>query len=147
MQAGPEHLWLHKLVGGWRAGLQEGQMEAAETFSKVGENWVIGEGQIRHTSGEIWHYRIQLGFDRSKGKFVGSWVGSMMDTFWVYEGELEGDTLTLNSVGPDWSDPSKMVLFQDIYKLLEDGSRTLTSRVQQEDGSWHQFMHESYFRV
>ena len=47
-------------------------------------------------------YRLTLGFDAVKQRFVGSLIDAMSNHLWLYEGETNdsGRTLTLDSEGP-----------------------------------------------
>jgi hypothetical protein len=67
---------------------------------------------------------------------------------WVYDGALDEAkrVLTLDTVGPDFADPKKLVNYQDIYELASDDHRVLTSRAMGEDGAWHTFMTAHYRR-
>ena len=91
---------------------------------------------------------MTIGYDRQRGKFVGSWVGSMMEYQWIYEGELDADAnrLVLNSVGPAFDGSGAMQNYRDVITFVRDDHRTLTSFAEQPDGSWNQFMEGHYRR-
>ena len=74
---------------------------------------------------------------RSK-KFVGTFIGSMMTNLWVYDGSLDASqkVLTLDTEGPGMTGDGKIVKYQDVIEFKSDDQRTLTSRVQGEDGEW-----------
>src|SRR5690606_14313146 len=104
-----EHQWLQQLVGEWKmegsaTTPDGGTMNSigTETVKSLGGLWIIGEGEGSMPDGSPAQMRVTIGFDASKGKFVGSWVGSMMTGQWVYEGELDEarKVLTLNTEGP-----------------------------------------------
>jgi len=151
-----EHEWLNQMIGEWKmegaadAGPDNPCMESTgtEIVSSLGGLWIIGEGEGTMPGGGTAKMRITLGYDSAKQKFIGVWVGSMMTSLWVYEGELDaGRTkLTLNTEGPGFKD-GIISSYQDIIEMKSPDHRTLTSQVQQADGSWTQFMKADYYRT
>jgi hypothetical protein len=93
-------------------------------------------------------YAVTLGFDKSKGKFVGTWIGSPMDRMWIYEGELDdsGKVLTLHNEGPSFSDPNKIVQYKDVIEIVDENHRKMSSYVQGENGEFERFMQVGYRR-
>jgi hypothetical protein len=91
---------------------------------------------------------MTLGYDPAKKKFVGTFIGSMMTNLWVYEGGLDasGKVLTLDAEGPSFTDPTKMAKYKDTVEIVSPDHRTLSSRFQAEDGTWHHFMTAHYRR-
>src|SRR5690606_862870 len=94
--------------------------------------------------------QLTLGYDPQKKRFVGTWIGSMMNYLWVYEGDLDasGKVLTLNATGPVMMGPATgtMAKYQDVITIVGPDERTLTGRQQQPDGTWLQFMQATYKR-
>jgi hypothetical protein len=87
-----------------------------------------------------------------RGRFVGTWVGSMMTHMWVYDGALDeaGKVLTLESEGPDMSPdavPGRMLLYRDVIELVSDDHRVLRSYARGADGQWQHFMTTHYRRT
>ena len=154
-----EHLWLHQLVGEWTMeseydmgpGQAKGRSTGKETVRKLGELWIICEGEGEMPGGDTGYMRMTLGFDPAKGRYVGSWVGSMMTHMWVYEGTVEdGKTLPLNCEGTDFSPgatPGATAKYQDVITIVGPDERTLTSRMKGPDGQWVQFMKATYRRA
>ena len=152
----PEHKWLQKLLGEWtfEAEADMGPDKPAEkstgseSVRPLGDVWVIGEGRGDMPGGGEGVNIMTLGFDPQKGRFIGSWIGSMMHNMWVYDGELDatGTTLTLNTEGPGFEDQSKTAPYRDVIQFVSDNHRTLTSHVQGDDGTWTQFMTAHYRR-
>lgn len=151
-----EHAWLHKLVGEWtmegECGGEPGQppmkTTGIERVRKLGDIWVIGEGEGEMPGGGIGRSVMTLGFDPTRGRFVGSWVGSMMNIFWKYDGSLDasGKVLTLESDGPNFADGGKtMTKFNDVIEWKSDDHRTLTGRMLV-DGKWTDLMTAHYRR-
>lgn len=151
-----EHAWLQKLVGNWTFESECGggpdqppvKFRGTETVKPLGNLWIVGEGQSEMSGGDTDRMMITLGFDPKRKRFVGTWVGSMMHHLWIYDGELDpsGRVLTLYSVGPSFTDPAKQANYQDIIEIKANDHRTLTARVQGDDGQWTQFMTAHYRR-
>jgi hypothetical protein len=154
-----EHQWLEKLVGEWE---MEGSMDAGpdkptetsrgeETVRSVGGLWIVAEGEGEVPGGERGTSVMTLGYDPSKGKFVGTWIGSMMTHMWVYEGELDGEerVLTLETEGPDMSaeaEDGRLARYRESIELESDDHRTLRSLMRGKDGKWRQLVEIHYRR-
>lgn len=151
-----EHQWLQRLVGEWT---YEGsgdmgpdqppcKMSGTESVRSVGGLWIVGNGTGVMPDGAAATMVLTLGFDPARGKFLGTWIGSMMTHMWVYEGSLDasGRVLTLDTTGPSMADPNKTARYQDIIEIKSDDVRTLTSRALGDDGTWRQFMQAEYRR-
>jgi len=151
-----EHAWLHQLVGDW---VSEGSAEmpehggmtmgGTETVRSLGGIWVVSEGEMRVNGEPCGNSRMSLGYDPAKGKFVGTWLGSMMTHLWVYEGTLDADerVLTLDCEGPSFTDPSTLAPYQDVITIIGADHWTLTARTRGEDGAWTTFMTTHYRRT
>jgi hypothetical protein len=155
MQATPEreHRWLQKLVGEWTfetdasASASE-KASGTERVRQLGDLWVLAEGEGRMPGGVAATTLMTLGYDPAKGRFVGTWIGSMMTHLWVYDGELDpaGRVLTLNSEGPNMTGNGSLSKYQDIIEFRSDDHRVLTARTQATDGRWQQLMMIHYRR-
>lgn len=151
-----EHRWLQKFVGDWtyetEASMEPGQppqkMTGSERIRALGEVWVHGEGTSPMPDGSPATTQITLGYDPTKKRFVGTWLGTMMAHLWIYDGELSADerTLTLNSEGPSMTEQNKRANYRDVFEFKNDHLRTLTAFVQGDDGQWTQFMTMDYHR-
>jgi hypothetical protein len=152
-----EHRWLQKFVGDWtydmempaEPGQPAQKMHGTEHVRAIGQIWIQGEGTNPMPDGSPATTQLTLGFDPSKGRFVGSWLGTMMAHLWVYDGELsaDGNTLTLKSEGPSFTEANKRANYRDVFEFKNnDTLRTLTASVQGEDGQWTQFMTMDYHR-
>lgn len=152
-----EHLWLEQLVGSWSfegecdsgPGQPAHKSQGKEDVKAIGGLWVIAEGVVELPGVDEGLTRMTLGFDPAKGRFVGSWVGSMMTHMWVYDGHLDegGRVLTLETTGPSFSGDGGTSNYQDIITIVDDYNRTLTSRVLTADGTWNQFLETRYRRL
>ncbi|GAB4368114.1 MAG: DUF1579 domain-containing protein [Elainellaceae cyanobacterium] len=151
-----EHQWLQKLVGEWiyEAEAVMGpdrppeKSTGNETVRSLGELWIVAEGEGEMPGCGIAETMMTIGYNPQKQRFVGSWVGSMVDYLWVYDGELNASetVLTLNNEGPSMSDPEKMAKYKDVIEFKNDNHRIMTSHLLGDDGQWHQFMTVNYQR-
>lgn len=157
VQAQPQHQWLSQLVGEWTFESQcvSGPDKPAEKFvgkekvKALGEVWVVCEGEGEMPGGGTGRMMMTLGFDPRSGRFVGTWVGSMMTHLWVYDGELDEarQVLTLSAEGPDCTQEGKTARYRDVIELGKDGARFLRSYMQDAQGEWQHFMTATYRRV
>jgi Protein of unknown function (DUF1579) len=151
-----EHRWLEGLVGEWTyesepcavPGQEPAKFTGSESVRSLGGLWVVGHGKGDMPGGATARTMITLGFDPERKRFVGTWVGSMMANMWVYDGDLDasGKVLTLNTTGPSFDGSGKTAKYQDVITIKDADNRTLTSRVQGDDGKWTEFMSANYRR-
>lgn len=154
--ATPEHRWLARLVGEWTVSMvSETDPDAppapfgTERVRAIGELWTVAEGEHRMPDGGPATTIMTLGFDPKRGRFVGTWLGSMMTHLWVYDGELDADgrVLTLAAEGPSMAGDGAMRSYRDVIELRDDDHRLLTSHVLGADGAWSQIMSAHYRRA
>lgn len=151
-----EHHWLQKLVGDWSCQMQCAMgpdqppvnTTAVETVRPVGGLWTVAEGRGEMPGGGSVTSLMTLGFDPQRGKFVGTFVASVMTFLWTYEGTLDaaGNTLTLRTEGPDCGGGTQMHQYEDIVEIVSDDHRRLRSRMLGDDGQWRQIMIADYRR-
>lgn len=151
-----EHLWLQRMIGDWDMeaecvmGPDQPPMKTRsfEQVKPIGGFWVLGEGDGECPGGGTATSRITLGFDPQKGRFVGTFIASMMTHLWLYDGELDaaGKVLTLDSEGPSFAGDGTLAKYQDIIEIKSDDHRVMTSQVQGADGKWTQFLTANYYR-
>lgn len=153
----PQHQWLSQLVGEWTFESEcvstpdkpGEKSKGKEKVKALGELWVVCEGEGEMPGGGIGRMIMTLGFDPRTGRFVGTWVGSMMTHLWIYDGELDesGQVLTLSAEGPDFAQEGKTARYRDVIELRKDGGRFLRSYMQDGQGEWQHFMTATYRRV
>jgi Protein of unknown function (DUF1579) len=146
-----EHKWLDKLVGEWTVtmdGADASHPAWTESVRSLQGLWVVAEGRGEMPGGGAATTIMTLGYDRAKQRYVGTFVGSMMDCLWVYEGVLDegGKSLTLDTVGPDFGGEGKLVRYQDTVSFQDDDHRELSSRMLGDDGVWKTVMTARYSR-
>lgn len=152
-----EHHWLQALVGDWTCESDcymgpdrpRGVFSGTEVVRPLGDLWIVAEGRGGMPGGGTMLTRMTLGFDPRAGRFVGTWVGSMMSYLWVYDGALDPSRsrLILSAEGPAFDDPSRTAAYQDVVERDADGTRRLRGRVRQDDGAWFEFLVTTYRRV
>jgi hypothetical protein len=150
-----EHRWLQKLVGEWTCVTEAAmapdqpmmQFESQEVVRSIGDVWVVGEGTGETPGGGTATTIITLGYDADKGRFLGTFVGSMMTHMWVYNGSLDADerVLTLDTEGPGMS-PGTTAKYKDVIEIKADDHRTLTAQMLGDDGQWQTLMVANYKR-
>ena len=156
-QPSKEHQWLKQFIGEWESeaemqgapGAPAQKMKGSETVRGLGELWIVSnlEGEMPGDAGKM-QGMMTVGFDAQKGKFVGTWVDSVMPHMWIYEGELDatGKILTLNSVGPNMMTGVGTANYRDITEFKSPDHRVLTSQAELPDGTWVTFMTANYHR-
>ena len=151
-----EHRWLSKLLGEWtfetEVVMAPGQPAVkgigTERVRSLGGVWTLAEGSGEMPDGGgVAHSVMTLGFDPQRGRFVGTFIASMMTHLWRYDGSLDaaGRVLTLDTEGPSWTGDGT-AKYKDIIEIVSDDHRTLTSRMLGDDGQWHEFMKAHYRR-
>lgn len=155
-EPGKEHRWLDRLVGEWmyevevsEPGKSPQKFRGTESVRSLGGLWILGEGKGEMPGFGTATSVLTLGYDPQKACFVGSWVGSMMATMWVYQGHLDAAerTLTLECEGPSMAGDGTIGKYRDVIRLDSDDQRTLSSHTLGADGGWHQFMTSTYRRT
>lgn len=144
-----EHQWLEKFVGEWTThskasmGPDQPEMECSGTISsrRLGKLWVLNE--MKGSLGDFEMHGVQtIGYDPQKKKYVGTWVDSMVNHLWHYEGTVDesGRKLTLEAEGPNHTAGGKLTKFRDAYEFASDDRIIITASMQSEDGEWITFM-------
>ena len=151
-----EHQWLQKLVGAWTwehdtpPGPDEPakKHQGTETVRSLDGIWIVAEGYGEMPDIGPTTTITTLGFDPEKKRFVGTFIGSMMTSLWIYEGQLDTarNALVLDTEGPSFTDPSKRAKYTDTIHFENDDYRILTSAYQGDDGQWNEFMKAHYRR-
>jgi hypothetical protein len=150
-----EHHWLQRFVGEWSfegecvMGPDQPPMKSTGqcVTRSLGGLWILNEGSGEMPDGGEAKSIITLGYDPAKGKFVGTFIASMMTHLWLYEGSLDasGKVLTLDAEGPSMAGDG-MANYQDIMTVENDNHWILSSQMQGPDGQWTKFMTAHYRR-
>ena len=148
-----EHRWLDRLVGEWTfegecsMGPDQPAMKntGVEVVRSIGGLWTIGEGEGEMPEGGTAKSVMTLGYDPKAGRFVGTFIASMMTHLWTYSGSLEGNVLALDAEGPNFTGEGT-AKYQDRIEFIDDDHRILTSQMLGDDGEWHRFGSARYHR-
>ncbi|MDO9417226.1 DUF1579 domain-containing protein [Pararhizobium sp.] len=145
-----QHDFLERLVGTWTVSSpgDSSHPEWTETVRSLHGIWFVAEGEGDMPGGGRAATVLTLGYDPAKGRYVGTWVGTMMTYLWVYEGDTDtgGNVLTLETTGPDMQAEGKMAKYRETVTFIDDDNRTFSSSAEQPDGSWKTFMTVNYTR-
>ena len=144
-----EHEILKNLVGEWETAAESiaapGQ-PAMKCTGKIiarmlGGFWVIAEAEA-DMMGMKYKAVQTIGYDPKAKKYVGTWVDSMMNHMWKYEGSVDetGKILTLEAEGPNFVAGEGTAKYRDVYEFKSKDEMVTTSLMQGEDGKWTTFM-------
>ena len=150
-----EHEWLQQLVGEWDSeaefSLGPGQplqkSPGTESVRSIGKFWVVAEGKGTFMTTPVSSV-LTLGYDPQKKKYVGTWIDSMFNYLWKYEGTVDtaGKVLTLETEGPCPAAPGELCKFKEVLELKGKDHKVFTSSMQQEEGNWMTIVTVSYRR-
>ncbi|RXF73322.1 DUF1579 domain-containing protein [Hansschlegelia zhihuaiae] len=149
-----EHEWLGQLVGDWTfegdfwMGPDQPRVKTSGRWSirSLGGLWVVADGVGEDPTGATNTSQMTIGYEPERGRFVGSFIASMMTKFWLYDGQLDGDRLVLEAEGPAFSGQGT-ALYRDVFAIEGREGFRLTSEVQGEDGGWTEFLTADYRRA
>lgn len=107
----------------------------------LGGFWVVSQMESE-MMGEKMHAIQTVGYDPEKGKYVGTWVDSMINHMWKYEGSVDktGKVLTLEAEGPSFTKPGEKSPYRDVYEFVSKDEIKVSSQVEMEPGKWTTFM-------
>jgi hypothetical protein len=142
-----EHEWLKQFVGEWETeaemvvepGKPPVKSKGTETIRSLGGFWIVSEMHGDCLGVPVTGV-MTVGYDPQKKKYVGTFVCSMCDLLFKYEGTGGGKVLTLECDGPSPTDPTKTVRMRDVLELKDKDTKVLTSSALGEDGKWVVFM-------
>jgi hypothetical protein len=148
-----EHEWLKHLAGDWELemlmqepGKDVMKAKGSESARMLGEFWSISD--VHATMMDMpFGGHMMLGYSIDKKKYVATWVDSMADYLWQYEGSVDasGKILTLQTTGPCPLQGGKMTRFKEVIEIRDKDHRTFTSHVDF-DGKFVQMLTINYTR-
>lgn len=150
-----EHQWLQQLAGDWESEVQmfiPGQdpvtSRGTEHVRKVGGFWIQAENH-GDFMGEPFLGLLTLGYDADKQQYVGTWVDSMNDYLWTYEGRLDEakKVLTLEAEGPCPMKPGELSQFREVLEIKSKDHKIFSSSIKEDDGKWITMMTINYRRT
>lgn len=141
-----EHQFLKKFVGSWvtesmctmAPGTQPIKCTGKINSRMLGEFWVLSEmeSSIAGTRFTAMH---TVGYDKAKKKYVATWVDSLNDFMWKYDGTATGNKLVFEADGPGYANSGEIMKFRDTYDFVADGKIRLKSEAF-DKGKWTAFM-------
>lgn len=144
-----EHEWLKQFVGEWdseaegTAGPGQPAIKCKGTTSSkmLGGLWVVSESKADVMGTQI-HSVQTIGYDPKTKKYTGTWVDSMLNHMWKYEGTVDstGKIITLEAEGPSFTEEGKTGKYRDAYEFKSKDHIVATSSMLGEDGKWVTFM-------
>lgn len=150
-----EHQWLQQFVGEWDTdsegsmGPDQPPMKSSGTTRTrmLGEIWIVSEIQVE-MQGSKMHAVQTVGYDPVRKKYVGTWIDSMINHMWKYEGTVDaaGTRLTLEADGPDFVVANKTTRYRDAYEFKTKDHIVATSSLLTDDGKWVTFATGNYRR-
>lgn len=144
-----EHEWLQQFVGEWDAkskavagpGQPEMECEGSMKCRTLGGFWIVCD--VKNEAMGMTVEAVQtLGYDTNSKKYVGTWVDSMLNHLWKYEGTVDetGKILTLEAEGPNVLQPGKTSKYRDVFEFKSKDLIATSSFMQGDDGKWVTFM-------
>jgi hypothetical protein len=143
-----EHEWLRQFAGEWEteaeAILEPGKppmkCKGTESARTIGGFWIVAENKGTFMDVPVTGV-MTLGYDPQKKKYVGTWLCSMSNYLWTYEGTVDaaGKVLTLETEGPCPMAAGKLTRFKDVTEFKSKDHKVLTSSMRAEDGKWVTF--------
>jgi len=141
-----EHRWLQRLVGDWKWEMSGADGQTYTGTSRVrplGELWIQEEMEMGDDQSVL-----TLGYDRKKRRFVGTFLNTLGEHLWIYDGVLDekGSRLLLESEGPDMQDPDKRGRYRDVVEIVGDDEHLLRSELWK-NGEWVEHMRMRFRRA
>lgn len=144
-----EHEWLRQFVGEWETEGESPEMPGQPAMKckgtvkarMLGTLWLVLEPQ-NEVMGMQMNALQTIGYDPEKKKYHGTWVDSMINHLWRYDGTVDatGKILTLEADGPDFTQPGKTAKYRDLYEFKSADQIVTTSQALGPDGKWMTFM-------
>ena len=148
-----EHEWLKQLAGEWdldvsmqEPGKDVTKAKGSESARLIGPFWIQTEVKVVMADMPMTG-ALTIGYDTQKKKYTATWIDSMSDYLWKYDGVVDesGKTLTLEATGPCPMQGGKMTRFKDVVKIIDKDHRNFESYVEF-DGKFVQMLTIKYTR-
>src|SRR5258706_13399754 len=148
-----EHEWLKQLAGDWDLDIQMQEpgkdttkAKGSETTRLIGGFWSLAE--VKSPMMDMPFTGVMtLGYDTQNKKYTATWIDSMSDYLWKYDGALDESSkiLTLQTMGPCPMQGGKITRFKEVIEIKDKDHRTFTSFVDF-DGKMVQMLTINYTR-
>lgn len=142
----PEHEFLKKFVGEWTTQSSCTVAPGADPIKGTGKMkarmlggfWVVNEMESS-VGGTTFTAIHTVGYDKESKRYVATWIDSLNDFMWKYDGQVTGNKLVFEAEGPNYMVPGATMKFRDTYEFFADGKMRLKSE-SFADGKWSRFM-------
>ncbi|MEM6691645.1 MAG: DUF1579 domain-containing protein [Planctomycetota bacterium] len=152
-----QHELLKKFVGTWKSKMGSDGPDDDSTGETIGEMkakmlgglWVVCEISIEMPGDETFNAVQTIGFDDKKERYVGTWVDSMTNFMWQYNGRVskDGKRLVLTAKGPDFTSEGETATFRDSFVFKSSDTILTKSEIKNKDGEWKNLMTGEMTRV
>lgn len=138
-----EHEWLKQFEGAWTTETEIFEKDKPSTKAKgsvsvrmIGGYWAMFE-HAGDAGGTPFTGILTLGWDPEKKTYVATWIDSMTSVMWRYTGSVDaaGKTLTLDTEGPDFTNPGKTCKFRESLTFVDKDHMSYASTMEL-DGKW-----------
>lgn len=153
---GAEHEWLHQLLGDWSVegecfmGPDKPPMKhtGRSTARSLGGMWLLIEGEADDAEGNAGASLMTLGYAPARGRYIGSFLASVMTHLWLYDGALDASErrLVLDTEGPKFEGEG-LAKYHDIVEIVSEDHWILSSEILRDDGEWMHFMTAHHRRI
>jgi hypothetical protein len=124
------------------------ESEGTQRARMLGGFWMVAEAKSS-MMGMQFESILTLGYDPKLGKYVGSWIDSVTDYMWHYEGSVssDGNVLTLTTEGPNLVQPGSTANYRETIEFKSDDQYVFSSAIEGENGEWQTMMTANYYRT
>lgn len=141
-----QHELLRKFVGEWTTQSSCTMTPGADPIPStgtikarlLGEFWLINEMESS-IAGTSFKAIQTVGYDNENKKYVATWIDSLNDYMWKYNGEATGNKLVFEAEGPSYLVPGESMRFRDTYEFAGEDKIRLKSEAFN-NGKWSTFM-------
>lgn len=150
-----EHQLLKRFVGEWTSKSEcfmgpdqpPAQNTGVLSAKMIGDFWVQSE-MTASFAGEEFVAVHTIGYDEAKKKYVATWIDSVKNHLWVYDGTFDEatQTLTFNATGPSMTGGDDLVAYRDTFRFKSDGVIDIESSALI-DNKWTRFVHGTSTRT
>jgi hypothetical protein len=154
-QALEQHAWLRQFLGEWTSeaemqgepGQPAQTMKGTESARSIGDLWIVSDVRGDSPMGKM-EAVLTLGFDPERKRYVGTWIDSVYNHLWTYEGTVDatGKVLSLEADGPSFAGDGTTAKYKDVWEFKSPDHKVLTSSMQEPSGTWTTFMTAEYRR-
>ncbi|MEL7337842.1 MAG: DUF1579 domain-containing protein, partial [Planctomycetota bacterium] len=152
-----QHKWLKQFLGSWKSSSKSDakgdqpatEMKGTMTATGLGDLWIIIKQEGKTPDGGTFQAQMTIGYDEKKKEFTGTWVDSMMNHMWKYQGQLDdsGKKLMLVAEGPNFIGDGSKTTFRDSYEFKSADLIIAKSEMKSDDGEWTTMMVGEVHRV